>query len=166
MLPSWRKHKSWLKYIKEPGVTGRWIADHTTERKDDDVVLLFVHGGCFVMDTGGTCQFFWLNLMKEMYLKRGIKFSIFQLDYEMAPDFRFPSQIIEINTAYAYLVNKLGINASKICISGDSAGGQMILATLLHLARPSEAIKIPPSFGLVPPTPGVGLRALITFECH
>lgn len=155
MLPSWRKHKSWLKYVKEPGITGRWIADHNHERKDDDVVLFFTHGGGFVIDTGGTCQLFWLHLMKEMYLKRGIKFSIFQLDYEMAPDYQFPSQLIEITSAYSYLVNRLGINPAKICISGDSAGGQMVPGALLHIARPYEGITVPSSFGPVPPKPGV-----------
>lgn len=157
MHPSWWKHKSWLKYIKEPGITGRWIADHTTERKEDDLILIFVHGGGFVIDTGGTCQLFWLELMKEMRLKRGIKFSIFQLDYELAPDFQFPSQIIEVVATYAYMVNDLHIDPSKICISGDSAGAHIVISTLLHLARPSEDIQIPASFGPVPPKPGVGV---------
>ena len=155
-LPSWRKHKAWRSYVAEPGVTGRWIADHSTQRKDDDFVLFFVHGGGFVVDTGGTCQLFWLHLMKELNLKRGIKFSIFQLDYEMAPDYQYPSQLIEISAAYAWMVNKLGIDPKKICMSGDSAGGQLIAAELLHLSRPSPEISIPKSFGPLPPTPGVG----------
>lgn len=153
-LPSWRKHKEWLKYVSEPGITGRWMADFTRERRDDDVVMLFAHGGGFVIDTGGFCQLFWLNLMKEMHLKRGIKLSVFQLDYEMAPDYQFPSQLIEVTAAYAWMVNKLGIDPKKIVIAGDSAGAQMVAATLLHLARPSPDIVLPETFGRLPPTPG------------
>lgn len=52
--------------------------------------------------------------MKEMYIKRGIKFSVFQLDYEMAPDYQFPSQLIEITATYAWMVNKLGIDPKKV----------------------------------------------------
>lgn len=116
-----------------------------------------------MIDTGGTCQLFWLHLMKELFLKRGIKFSIFQLDYELAPDYQFPSQIIEVTAAYTYLVNKLGIHPSKICISGDSAGANIVPAALLHLARPSHEINVPASFGAVPPKPGVS-EPLTTFD--
>lgn len=157
-LPSWRKHKAWRANVAEAsyGVTGRWIADNPhvpAQRKDDDLVILFVHGGGFVVDTGGTCQLFWLHLMKECFLTRGIKLSIFQLDYELAPDFQFPSQIIEVCAAYSWLVNGLGISPSKIVFSGDSAGGQLIAATLLHLARPSPDIRLPDACGPLPRKP-------------
>jgi acetyl esterase/lipase len=67
---------------------------------------------------------------------------------ELAPEYIWPSQIIETLAGYSYLVNKLGINPGRICICGDSAGANIILSTLLHLARPSPEINLPTSYGI------------------
>lgn len=42
--PHWYGKKRWITDVREPGVTGRWLANPGTERKDDDLVLLWVHG--------------------------------------------------------------------------------------------------------------------------
>jgi len=42
--PYWSGKRRWIKEVREPGVTGRWLADDTTARKDDDLVMLWVHG--------------------------------------------------------------------------------------------------------------------------
>ncbi|GAB00048.1 uncharacterized protein L969DRAFT_20322 [Mixia osmundae IAM 14324] len=153
----WGK-KQWLSEVKEPGITGRWIANQHTARKDDDLVLFFVHGGGFVLDTGGSAQGFFGFLMQELTVKRGLRFSIFQLDYELAPEYIFPSQIIETQAAYAWLVNKQGISPDKIVLGGDSAGGSIILSFLLHLARSNPAITTPEAiFGPVPRRPAATL---------
>lgn len=60
-----------------------------------------------------------------MNLKRKIQFSIFLLDYELAPESFYPSQLIETLAGYSYLVNHLNIKPSRICLSGDSAGGNL-----------------------------------------
>lgn len=75
---------------------------------------------------------------------------------ELAPEFKYPSQLIEIQAGYHYLVNTLGIEEDKICISGDSAGGNLAVAFLMHLARPNPKISVPEdTFGPVPKQPGV-----------
>ena len=118
-------------------------------------MLLFVHGGGFTLDSGGSSQIFWLKLIKEMHNVRKIKFSIFLVDYELAPQHPYPSQIIESLAALHYLKNHLGISEEKICLSGDSAGGNIIAGLLLHLARPNPKISLPASFGPTPSRPGV-----------
>lgn len=67
----------------------------------------------------------------------------------------YPSQLIELLAGYHYLVNTCGISEDKICISGDSAGGNLVAAFLLHLARPNPAIRVPSSLGPTPRRPGV-----------
>ena len=42
--PHWSGYRHWIKDVREPGVTGRWLADGTRERKDDDLVMLWIHG--------------------------------------------------------------------------------------------------------------------------
>jgi len=43
----------------------------------------------------------------------------------------------------------------RICIGGDSAGGNLVAGFLLHLARPSRRIKVPKELGPTPRRPGV-----------
>lgn len=104
------------------GTRGHWIAPPNTVRAEDDIVLYFLHGGAFILDTGGSCQIYFLALAKRL-AALGLQASIFCLDYQLAPEYKYPSQLIESLAGYQYLVNDLGIPASKICMSGDSAGG-------------------------------------------
>ena len=40
--------KGWIQHVKVNGTAGRWLAPPKTDRKDDDVVIYFVHGGGFM----------------------------------------------------------------------------------------------------------------------
>ncbi|KAL8293592.1 hypothetical protein RQP46_000293 [Phenoliferia psychrophenolica] len=154
MKPDFFKKKDWLSYVEVNGTAGRWSAQPGTKRSDDEVVLYYVHGGGFVIDTGGDAQVLWMRLATEMNVKRKVQFSVFSLDYVLAPDNIYPSQLTEVLAGYHYLVNTLGISEDKICISGDSAGGNLVAAFLLHLARPNPSIKVPAALGLTPRRPG------------
>lgn len=95
-------------------------------------------------------------LAKELNIERGMQFSVFAVDYKLAPEFRYPSQLIETLAAYHHLVNTLGVSETKICLAGDSAGGCLSAGFLLHLARPNPAIKVPSELGPIPGPPAVG----------
>lgn len=58
------------------------------------------------------------------------------LDYSLAPEAVFPQQLIESDAGWTYLVDELGIPAKKIVAMGDSAGGNLLLSLLAHLADP------------------------------
>ncbi|GAA5858740.1 hypothetical protein JCM1840_006536 [Sporobolomyces johnsonii] len=146
--------RSWVERIEVNGTAGRWIAKPGTERKKDEAVLYFIHGGGFVLDTGSNAQELLLNVAKQLNLKRRAQCSIFCLDYRLAPEFKYPSQVIEALAGYHYLVNTLGISESKICLAGDSAGGNIAAALLLHLARPAPEILVPVELGKTPGRPG------------
>ncbi|GAA5908724.1 hypothetical protein JCM6882_008185 [Rhodosporidiobolus microsporus] len=146
----------WLQKAEIPGTKGVWWAPPGTEGKrgEDDLVLLWIHGGGFFVDTAPACGLYFAQLTKELNEKRGVKFSILAVDYELAPEKIYPSQLIETLAAYHYLVNDLGISPSKICVGGDSAGGNLAIAFLLHLARPNPRITVPKSLGPTPGKPG------------
>ncbi|SCV74956.1 BQ2448_7985 [Microbotryum intermedium] len=151
----WGEYKEWSSArVSVNGTTGRWIAPPGTKRSEDQVVLYYVHRGGFVLDTAGAAQYYFLFVAKEMNIKRNVQFSVFQLDYELAPEFKFPSQQIEIQAGYHYLVNNQGIDPKKIVVSGDSAGGNLVASWLLHVARPCSVIKVPAELGPTPPRPG------------
>ncbi|KDE05363.1 hypothetical protein MVLG_04275 [Microbotryum lychnidis-dioicae p1A1 Lamole] len=146
-------YKDWVTQISVNGTTGRWLAPPGSKRSEDEVVLYMIHGGGFLLDTGGNAQNYFLYLAKELNLRRKVKFSIFQLDYELAPEFVFPSQLIEVQAGYHYLVNNQGIDPKKIVVAGDSAGGNLATTWLLHVARPCSSITVPESLGPTPPRP-------------
>lgn len=63
--------------------------------------------------------------------------AIFALEYTLVPDSAYPTQLHEAIAGYKYLL-AITRDASKICVSGDSAGGTLILSLLLHLASTSK----------------------------
>ncbi|SCV74959.1 BQ2448_7988 [Microbotryum intermedium] len=160
---TFKNYQNWVQNVSDRGIVGRWIAPPATDRADDDVVLYYLHvliiftlhppGGAYVIDSGGLGQHYWLKLVREMNEKRGVKFSVFLLDYELAPEFKWPSQLIETQAAYQYLVNNLGIKPSKIVIGGDSAGGNLAMSFLLHVVRPCKQVTVVESLGPIPARP-------------
>ncbi|GAA6009695.1 hypothetical protein JCM11491_001062 [Sporobolomyces phaffii] len=155
--PYIKKDREWLSYLRVNGTAGRWIAKPGTDRTKDEVVIFFIHGGGFVVDTGSNSQELLTFVVKEFNLKRNVQCSAFCLDYRLAPEYKYPSQLIEAVAGYQYLVNTLKIDPSKILLAGDSAGGNLSTALLLHLARPAKEIKTPEKLGPLPGRPGAAL---------
>ena len=87
----------------------------------------------------GSAYFYLEFLLVTLKLLRS-KFSnpaIFALDYSLAPESSFPSQVEQALAGYNYLLATKNIIPSHICIAGDSAGGTIMLSLLLRLARPN-----------------------------
>ncbi|KAJ8293800.1 Esterase [Rhodotorula toruloides] len=146
----------WVKDVDFAGVRASWIAPpDRPDRTEDEIVLFWLNGGGFVHDVGGMSRLAYVKLAK-MVNKRDVKFSIFHLHYRLAPEYIYPSQLIETLAAYKYLVNVVGIPESKICIRGDSAGANLVTAFLLHLARPNPRIQVE-VFDQIPAKPASAL---------
>ena len=76
------------------------------------------------------------------------------LDYRLAPGARYPSQIDDVWQAYFWLVNNcedyLGFEPKNILFGGDSAGGNLLLATTVmaiqrNFKRPDGLLMIYPA---------------------
>ena len=57
---------------------------------------------------------------------------VFSLDYRLAPENRFPAALDDAVAAYRWLLDA-GTAPGAIALAGDSAGGGLVLATLLRL---------------------------------
>jgi acetyl esterase len=111
-------------------------------------VLVYFHGGGFVigdLDThDGLCR---------MFVDEG-EFAVIAVDYRLAPEHVDPAAA---DDAYAALVwieqnaSDLGIDANRIAVGGDSAGGH-ITAVVTHLAKEKGAPKIAYQLLLFPST--------------
>ncbi|MFN8371809.1 MAG: alpha/beta hydrolase [Anaerolineae bacterium] len=105
------------------GVPCEWIIP---DEYDAERVLLYLHGGGFIYG--------WTQAHRLMVgdLTRKLGMRALAVDYRLAPEYPFPAALDDCVTAYRWLL-KQGIAPQHIAIAGDSAGGNLTLATLLRL---------------------------------
>ena len=97
---------------------------------DPDLRLLYLHGGGWVSGSGGS----YLPLAADISL--AAKCAVLLADYRLAPEHPFPAGLDDCVSAHDWLVanGPSGPGAAKATfIAGDSAGGNLTLATLLAL---------------------------------
>jgi epsilon-lactone hydrolase len=104
------------------GRAAAWIASDAR----DDAALLYLHGGAYVMGGLSTHGPFAARLSADA----GI--AALALDYRLAPEHPFPGALDDALAAFDWLVDR-GIDAGRIVVAGDSAGGGLTLATLAAL---------------------------------
>lgn len=82
-----------------------------------------------------------------MILKQTGASHVFMPQYRLSShaDCQFPAALQDAVTSYSYLTQELGVPGSKIILSGDSAGGNLVLALLRYLADYTErlALQVP-----------------------
>jgi acetyl esterase/lipase len=72
----------------------------------------------------------WLTRLKQQGYRNP---ACFALEYTLVPDAKSPTQLNETRAGYQFLLDNFGATAaSKICVSGDSAGATLIMSMLLH----------------------------------
>jgi acetyl esterase/lipase len=117
-------------------IPGEWVV---TPDADPDVRLLYLHGGGFVSGCGG----FYLPL--AAHLSAAARCAVLLPDYRLAPEHRFPAGLEDCIQAHEWMTANGPSGpapARSTFIAGDSAGGNLTLATLLALrdrARPLPA---------------------------
>lgn len=110
---------------------------------DPDVRLLYLHGGGWVSGSGGN----YLPLAADLSV--AAKCAVLLPDYRLAPEYPFPAGLEDCVAAHDWLIGNGPSGpapAKATFIAGDSAGGNLTLATLLALRdrkRPLPAGGIP-----------------------
>ena len=101
-------------------------------------VLMFFHGGGWVigdLDTHDT-------LCRQLTAGAGI--SVVAVDYRLAPEHKFPAAADDAWSATTWVVDhaaELGVDATKMAVAGDSAGGNLAAVVALQ-ARDAGGPKI------------------------
>jgi acetyl esterase/lipase len=96
-------------------------------------ILLFFHGGGYNMPAvGGHVAF-------AMKCAGSASASLAMLEYTLAPEGPFPTQLKQAVIALRYIL--ASTPASKIILAGDSAGGHLAVGVLSHALHPANNIE-------------------------
>ena len=107
------------------GLSGLWFKPQGAER---DAVIMYLHGGGYVLQSANSHR----KLTAHLALQS--KCNVLSVNYRLAPEHPHPAAVTDAMVAYKWLLDN-GYAASKIAISGDSAGGGLSLALLLAAKR-------------------------------
>ena len=130
------KKKSILKSIKNP------FSNKKDELANSDTLFIHIHGGAYV---GGS------TFQQENYLRewaKKLEMPFIGIDYGLSPMHQYPEPIDDCFQAYMWILKnakeELNMDIKNIIISGDSAGGCMVLSLVFILITMNqyESIKI------------------------
>lgn len=112
-----------IERIAIDGMPAAWIRP---DGADDTKVVIHLHGGGYV--TG----FIDSHLMMCVPMAKTLKRKILMPEYRLAPANRFPAALEDSLKAYRWLLAQ-DTDPRDLVLSGDSAGGGLVLATALSL---------------------------------
>jgi len=101
-------------------------------------VLVYFHGGGWVIGSIESHEF----VCRGLANRAGC--AVVSVDYRMAPEHKFPAPVDDCIAATAWVAANaasLGLDASRLSVGGDSAGGNLAAAVSLH-ARDNGGPKI------------------------
>ena len=128
--------------VKPETTGGTWFPSlHNPDSGHEKRVVLFCHGGAFVLGEGRSadCGFVFKTLSENLEAE------VFSVSYRLSsnPGNEFPAALQDLVTAYQYLLD-IQIEAKRIIVAGDSCGGNIIVALLRYIAE-NPGILPPPS---------------------
>jgi len=106
-----------------------WLDLHVPDGPGPFPAAILVHGGGF---DGGSKS---TNVRPLFEPLAAAGFAWFSIDYRMAPEYRFPQAIADLDTAIRWLKANAAtyhVDASKIAIIGESAGGFLVNYQATH----------------------------------
>jgi monoterpene epsilon-lactone hydrolase len=89
-------------------------------------VILYFHGGVYVIGTAEAT----VPLVSDLVRRTGTK--AITLDYRLGPEHPYPAAVEDARAAYEGLLAQ-GVAPGQIALAGESAGGGLVVATLLAL---------------------------------
>lgn len=137
IFPSWPVAEDTL-------YSARWFKE-VPDRKPEDPVILFFHGGGFALKLAGPHVEWLANFAKDTDKAR---VSILVLDYTVSPYARYPEQLGEAVRCYADLAQ----TCDRIIIMGDSCGGNLGLGLIQCLPVPPKDLlnNVPEKIDVMP----------------
>ena len=118
---------------------------HTAQTQKSLPALVYIHGGGWTIGDLDTHDV----LCRSLCLQAGVV--VVSVDYRMGPEHKFPAAYDDTVAAFNWTVanaSALGIDAKRIAIGGDSAGGNLSAAACIGL-RDQKGLSVQPAFQLL-----------------
>src|SRR3954454_15201646 len=127
--------------VSAGGVPAHWL---TAPEVDADRVLLFLHGGGYVLGS--------LRSDGELAARLGRASGMRVLfpEYRLAPEHPFPAAIDDVRAVWQWLRSDQELSARSLAVAGDSAGGGLAVALLV--ATRDAGGELPAAAVLMSPT--------------
>jgi acetyl esterase/lipase len=127
------------------GIKAEWVS---APEAAADRAVLYLHGGGYVIGSINT------HRALAASVSRAAKARVLLIDYRLAPEHPHPAAVEDAVAAYRFLLQH-GFSPKRIALAGDSAGGGLVVATLVALRDAGEKL----------PATGVCLSPWIDLEC-
>ena len=125
--------------VNEPEVRGELLS---AEDAPKDTTVLYIHGGGFIVGSTKTVRPFTGQVVKRFGL------NVLSINYRLAPEHPYPAAHEDCFSAYRWLLGQpMG---KKIVIMGESAGGNLVLGTVLRAK--AEGLRLPECVVALAPT--------------
>ncbi|PWY94806.1 alpha/beta hydrolase fold protein [Aspergillus sclerotioniger CBS 115572] len=116
------------------GAKGHWIGNKGAKN-----VLVYYHGGGFSLYAYAQ-HYNLIGHTIDHLNKSGHDLAVFFLEYSLTPHAVYPTQLRQALEALRYILTETGRSPANVFLGGDSAGGNLSLAVLLHLTHPHPDI--------------------------
>jgi acetyl esterase len=120
-------------------IPARLYADRTPDRDQPMPVLLYMHGGGFVVGSLDSHQ----PLCRGLATDSGA--AVMSIGYRLAPEHKFPTAFEDVADALAWIGCEglaAGLDPRRVAVGGDSAGGTLAAALAIE-ARDNRALPQP-----------------------
>ena len=109
--------------VSPGGVDGERIAGSNAPQ---DKAILYFHGGGFRLGS--------VSSHRELIarISEACDCRVLAINYRLAPEYRFPAPLEDALAAYGWMLDQ-GLRPENIAFAGDSAGGNLVLTTMLGL---------------------------------
>ena len=120
--------------IPDP-MNAEFIHNSKSSRESKKRCILYMHGGAYVLSSRRTHRGITSRL--AVYADS----TVFSIDYRLAPQHVFPGPLVDVLSAYQFLLQN-GFEPENICFCGDSAGGGLSTAAMIY-CRDSQNTESP-----------------------
>ncbi|QRK11424.1 alpha/beta hydrolase [Archangium violaceum] len=114
------------------GVPASWV---TPVKGSGEKVILFLHGGAYVVGSAKQYQAFCGELARDSGMR------VLVPDYRLAPEHPYPAALEDALAVWRWL-RSTGVEPSRVVLAGDSAGGGLAVALLVALAEAGEPMPV------------------------
>ena len=122
------------------GVPAEWLVPPGVDQR---AALLYLHGGGYAAGSAATHRVVAARLAQLAGARALLP------EYRLAPEHPFPSAVEDALAVYRWLLDQPDVDASRIAVAGDSAGGGLTL--VLSVAARDAGLPLPAALGCVSP---------------